>query len=173
MSLENTRTQKNLMTAFFRESGAAIEYNFYANQAKKDGYEQIANTFNDFASNEKAHASVWFKLYHGISNTRDNLINSAQLENYERSVLYSEFAKTAREEGFEDIAFLFEEVAKIEHEHEKTYKKLVDCITKNCFYTSEKEITYKCLNCGNQIKAKDAPEKCPVCAHPQSYFIKQ
>ena len=122
MNFENSKTKDNLMTAFMRESGASNEYYFYAEQAKKDGYEDIAKTFSLFADNEKAHSKVWFKLFHGIAGTEDNLKDAADLENYERKVLYAEFAKTAREEGFEDIAKLFDGVAAIERQHEEQYR---------------------------------------------------
>ena len=174
MKLINSKTQQNLITAFLRESGAFNEYTFYAMQAKKDGYEQIYKTFTQFATNEQAHASIWFKLYHGIAGTKDNLISSAELENFERTELYNQFAKTAREEGFEDIAVLFEGVAEIEKQHEQVYLQLAKKLEKDEFFVSSKQTTWQCLNCGHIHKGCVPPETCPICSHPKAYFtIKQ
>ena len=173
MKDSKSKTQENLMTAFLRESGAFNEYTFYAQQAKKDGYEQIYNTFTQFAENEQAHAKVWFKLFHGISSTLDNLKDAADLEHFERTVLYSDFAKTAREEGFDDIADIFDGVATIERQHEEVYKQLLDKVKNDKIFTSEQPVTWKCLNCGHTHNGLTAPETCPVCSHPQAFFTIQ
>lgn len=165
-----SKTQENLMTAFLRESGAFNEYTFYAEQAKKDGFMEIHNTFKKFAQNEQAHAKVWFKLFHGISSTLDNLIDASELEHFERTVLYSDFAKTAREEGFNDIADIFDGVATVERQHEEEYKKLIEKVKNDKMFCSKKEETWKCLNCGHTHKGLTPPQTCPVCSHPQAYF---
>ena len=172
MKFEDSKTIKNLRTAFLAESGAMNEYNFFATQAKNDGFEYVARTLNKFALNEKAHAEVWFKLYHGIAGTVDNLISSADLESYERTVMYADFAETARQEGFADIAALFDGVAAIEGAHEKTYKELHAQITNKTMFASDKEIVWKCANCGHIHNGKTPPEKCPVCSHPKAFFYK-
>ena len=160
------------MTAFLRESGAYNEYTFYAEQAKKDGFEAIYNTFTQFADNEQAHSKIWFKLFHGISCTEDNLNDAADLENYERSVLYSEFAKVARQENYNDIADLFDGVAVIEKQHEEEYKRLAQKVKNDTMFTEKSEVDWMCNNCGHIHKGKTAPEKCPVCSHPQAFFSK-
>lgn len=170
MDFENSKTKNNLMTAFLRESGATNEYYFYAEQAKTDGYEEIAKVFTLFSENEKAHSKVWFKLFHKIAGTEENLKDAADLENYERSVLYSEFAATAREEGFEDIAKLFDGVAAIERQHEEQYKTFYEKVKNGCVFESQKEVVWKCANCGHTHKGKTPPEKCPVCSHPKAFF---
>ncbi|MBQ3492831.1 MAG: rubrerythrin family protein [Clostridia bacterium] len=170
MKDKQTKTQENLMTAFLRESGAFNEYTFYAEQAKKDGYEQIYRIFTQFASNEQAHAKVWFKLFHTIAGTEENLKDSADLENFERTVLYSEFAKTAREEGFEDIAKLFDGVAAIERQHEEKYKELLEQVKNKKVFESQQETWWQCSNCGHRHKGFTPPEKCPVCSHPIAFF---
>ena len=170
MEFKDSKTRENLMTAFLRESGAYNEYTFYAQQAKKDGFESIYNLFNQFATNEQAHAKIWFKLWHGISCTEDNLIDSADLEKYEHSVLYKEFSKVANDEGFEDIALLFEQVGKIESRHEKEYKELFEKVKKDTIFVEKEEVAWKCLNCGHMHKGKQPPEICPVCSHPKAYF---
>ena len=165
-----SKTQENLHKAFLRESGAFNAYSFYAEQAKKDGYEEISKVFTQFAANEQAHAKVWFKLFHGISNTQDNLKDAAELENFERTVLYTDFAKIAREEGFEDIAALFDGVSAIERQHEEKYKQLLECVKNDKCFSSEEEVWWQCSNCGHRHKGLTAPEKCPVCSHPQAFF---
>ena len=170
MEFNESKTKENLMTAFLRESGAYNEYTFYAMQAKKDGFESIYNLFTQFADNEQAHAKIWFKLWHGISCTQDNLIDAADLEHYEHSVLYSEFSKVAKEEGFDDIAYLFEQVGKIESRHEKEYKELFQKVKKDEMFKEKQEESWKCLNCGHMHKGKEPPETCPVCSHPKAYF---
>ena len=170
MNFEQSRTKDNLMTAFLRESGAALEYGFYAEQAKVDGYQQISNTFNKFAENERAHAKVWFKLFHGIADTEENLKDSMDLENYERTKLYAEFAKVAEEEGFMDIKKLFDGVAAIERQHEQTYKMLFEKVQNDEVFSSENEVWWQCLNCGHLHKGLEPTETCPVCSHPKAYF---
>lgn len=170
MKAKSSKTQENLMTAFLRESGAFNEYTFYAQQAKKEGYEEIYNVFTQFAMNEQAHAKIWFKLFHGISNTQENLKDSADLENFERTVLYNDFAKVAREEGHEDIATLFEEVAQIEKQHEERYLCLLEQLKTNKFFVQPKAGEWQCLNCGKISKGTEPPEQCPVCSHPKGFF---
>ena len=170
MKLKDSKTYQNLMTAYLRESGAYNEYTFYAEQAKKDGYESIYNIFTQFANNEQAHSKIWFKLFHGISNTEENLIDAADLENYERSVLYSEFSKVAKEEGYDDIAKLFDGVSAIERQHEQVYRDLAEKVKKDQMFLSKKEVWWKCGNCGHLHKDLSAPMVCPVCSHPQAFF---
>ena len=170
MKDKNSKTQENLMTAFLRESGAFNEYTWYAEQAKKDGFEQISKVFTQFASNEQAHAKIWFKLFHGISGTEDNLKDSADLENYERTVLYKEFARVAREEGFDDVAEIFDGVSAIERQHEQRYKALFEKVKKGEVFESEKEVVWECSNCGHTHKGLNPPQVCPVCSHPQAFF---
>ena len=171
MKQSDSKTQENLRSAFLSECGAYTEYEFYAKQAKKDGYEQIARIFNTFANNEKAHAEIWFKLYHGIAGTKENLSSAADLENYERAQMYAEFSKIAKEEGFTDIAELFSKVGEIEGLHEQTYRELLEKIVKKQVFSSKDQNTvWKCSNCGHEYTGKNAPEVCPVCSHPQAYF---
>ncbi len=172
MDFQESQTIKNLRTAFLAESGAMNEYNFFATQAKNDGFEYVAKTLNKFALNEKAHAEVWFKLYHGIAGTTDNLISSADLENYERTVMYAEFAETARNEGFPDIAALFDGVAQIENAHENTYNELRKQIESGKMFEGNKDTVWKCANCGHVHTGKTPPEKCPVCSHDKSFFYR-
>jgi rubrerythrin len=172
MDLKGSQTEKNLWEAFAGESQARNKYTYYASKAKKEGYEQIAAIFTLTADNEKEHAKMWFKLLHdgSVPDTIENLKDAANGENYEWVEMYAGFAKTAREEGFEDIARMFEGVAKIEAEHEERYKALLDNVTnKKCFI--KKEVTvWVCRNCGHKHVGKEAPAVCPVCAHPQAYF---
>lgn len=172
MKFEDSKTMENLRTAFLAESGAMNEYDFFATQAKTDGYEAIARTLNKFALNEKAHAEIWFKLYHGVAGTADNLLSSADIEKYERTVMYADFADTARQEGFEDIAALFDGVAAIEGAHEKTYKELRQSLVNGTVFKSDAETVWKCANCGHTHTGKTPPEKCPVCSHPKAFFFK-
>ena len=172
MDFNESQTIKNLRTAFLAESGAMNEYNFFATKAKNDGFEYFAKTLNKFALNEKAHAEIWFKLYHGIAGTTDNLVSSADLENYERTIMYAEFAKTAKDEGFPDIAALFDGVAAIEGAHEKTYNELLKQIENGKMFEGSKETVWKCANCGHVHTGKNPPEKCPVCSHPKAFFFK-
>ncbi len=171
MKRSDSKTQENLRRAFLEESAAYAEYQFYAERAKSEGFEEIYRTLNNFANNEKAHAEIWFKLYHGIANTKDNLSAAKDLENYERTVMYADFSKVAEEEGFKDIARLFDMVGEIERSHEQTYTTLLEKVKKNEVFTSNDENTvWKCANCGNEYVGKDAPDTCPVCSHPQAYF---
>ena len=172
MELKGSKTEKNLMTAFAGESQARNKYTYYASKAKKEGYEQIAEIFLETAENEKEHAKIWFKLLHdgAIPSTEQNLKDAANGENYEWTDMYDEFAKTAKEEGFEHIAFLFEEVGKIEKEHEARYLKLLENIENGIVFSRDDERIWKCRNCGHIVVGKYAPEVCPVCNHPQSYF---
>ena len=175
MELKGSKTEKNLMEAFAGESQARNKYTYYAAQAKKDGYVQISRFFEETANNEKEHAKIWFKLLHGgkIADTMANLEDAANGENYEWTEMYSNFAKEAREEGFDDIALLFENVAKIEKDHEDRYRKLLANIRDGVVFSKDSEITWECGNCGFAYTGKDAVEVCPVCAHPKSYFFEK
>ncbi len=170
--LKGTRTEANLMAAFAGESQATNKYTYYASKAKKDGYVQIANIFEETAANEREHAKMWFKLLHGgsIGETVDNLKDAAEGENFEWTDMYATFAKEAREEGFDHIAELFEGVAAIEKEHEERYKKLIANIKGGLVFSRDQDMIWQCSNCGHICIGKKAPEVCPVCAHPQSYF---
>ncbi len=170
--LKGTRTEANLMAAFAGESQARNKYTYYASKAKKDGYEQIAALFLETAENEKEHAKIWFKLLHGgaVPSTEENLADAAAGENYEWTDMYAGFAKEAKEEGFDDIAALFEMVAKIEKEHEERYLKLLANIKDGVVFSKDGDTIWKCRNCGHIVIGKAAPELCPVCAHPKAYF---
>ena len=172
MELKGSKTEQNLMTAFAGESQARNKYTYYASKAKKDGYEQIAALFEETANNEKEHAKLWFKLLHDgeIPGTMENLKDAAEGENYEWTDMYAGFAETAKEEGFTKIAFLFEEVAKIEKEHEERYRKLLKNIEDEVVFSSDEDKIWICRNCGHIVIGKKAPEVCPVCAHPKSFF---
>lgn len=169
--LKGTKTEANLMTAFSGESEAHTKYLYYASKAKKDGYVQIGKLFEATALNEKEHAKMWYKLLHGgIGSTQENLKLAAEGENYEWTEMYAEFAKTAREEGFEHIAKLFDGVAAVEKEHEERYKKLLANIEGGLVFSRDGDKIWECSNCGHIHIGSDAPNVCPVCAHPQSYF---
>ena len=171
MELKGSSTEANLMTAFAGESQARNKYTYYASKAKKDGYVQIANLFEETANNEKEHAKIWFKLLHdGIGDTVENLKDAAAGENYEWTEMYAEFAKVAKEEGFDKIAYLFEAVGKIEKEHEERYLKLLENVEKGLVFSKDGDTIWQCSNCGHIHIGKSAPEICPVCAHPQAYF---
>lgn len=172
MELKGTKTEKNLMTAFAGESEARNKYTYYASKAKKDGYEQIAKIFEETANNEKEHAKLWFKLLKGgeVPSTIDNLLDAAEGENYEWTDMYATFAKEAREEGFADIARAFEGVAKIEKRHEERYRKLLENVEKGEVFQKGSIVIWKCRNCGHIVVGTKAPEICPVCKHPQSFF---
>ncbi len=173
MELKGSRTEANLMTAFAGESQARNKYTYYASKAKKDGYVQIAQIFEETANNEKEHAKIWFKLLHdgGIPTTVENLKDAAAGENYEWTEMYAEFAKVAKEEGFDHIAALFEMVAKIEKDHEERYKKLLANIEGGLVFSRDGDMMWICSNCGHVHIGKEAPEVCPVCAHPKAYFM--
>lgn len=169
--LKGSKTEKNLMEAFAGESMARNKYSYYASKAKKDGYVQIAELFEETANNEKEHAKIWFKLLHdGIGATTDNLLDAAQGENYEWTDMYASFARDAREEGFDRIAELFEGVAAIEKEHEERYRRLLANIEDGIVFSRDGDTVWKCKNCGHIHIGAKAPEVCPVCDHPQSYF---
>ena len=172
MELKGSRTEQNLMAAFAGESQARNKYTYFASKAKKEGYEQIAAIFEETANNEKEHAKIWFKLLEGgeIKTTTENLKAAAEGENYEWTDMYAEFAKVAKEEGFDHIAFLFEGVAKIEKEHEERYKKLLKNIDDELVFSSDGDAIWVCRNCGHVVVGKNAPKVCPICTHPQSYF---
>lgn len=171
MDLKGTKTEANLKTAFAGESEARNKYTFYASKARKDGYEQIADIFEETARNEKEHAKLWFKLLHGgIPDTMENLKDAAAGENYEWTDMYKTFAEEAREEGFENIAKLFEGVAAIEKEHEARYIKLLENIEGGLVFSRDGDMIWQCANCGHIVIGKEAPKVCPVCAHPQSFF---
>ena len=172
MELKGSKTEQNLMKAFAGESQARNKYTYFASKAKKDGYEQIAAIFLETAENEKEHAKMWYKELHGgqIPSTLDNLKDAADGENYEWTDMYDEFAKTAREEGFTRLAYLFEEVGKIEKEHEERYRKLIENVEGGLVFSKDGDRIWKCRNCGHIVVGKSAPEVCPVCAHPKAYF---
>ena len=169
---EGTKTEKNLQAAFAGESQARNKYTYFASVAKKEGYEQIAAIFEETALNEKEHAKMWFKELNGgeIPSTMDNLLAAAEGENYEWTDMYKGFAETAREEGFTRLAYLFEEVAKIEKEHEERYRKLLVNVKDGLVFSREGDRIWQCRNCGHIVIGKEAPKVCPVCNHPQSYF---
>lgn len=172
MDIKGTKTEKNLMTAFAGEAQARTKYTFYASQAKKEGFVQIANIFQETAENEKEHAKLWFKLLNnGIPSTAENLLDAAAGEHYEWAEMYAEFAEVAREEGFNRIAKLFEGVAKVEKAHEERYRVLLANVENNQVFEREDEQTvWICNNCGHLHTGRTAPKVCPVCEHPQAYF---
>ena len=171
MELKGSKTEENLLAAFAGESEARNKYTYYASKARKEGYVQIANIFEETAANEKEHTKMWFKLLKGgIGTTAENLADAAAGENYEWTDMYATFAKEAREEGFDEIATLFEGVAAIEKEHEERYKKLLENVEKGLVFSKDGDTIWQCSNCGHICIGKQAPEVCPVCAHPQSYF---
>ncbi len=172
MNIKGTKTEQNLMTAFAGESQARNKYTYFASKARKDGYEQIAAIFEETANNEKEHAKIWFKLLNGgeISGTEENLKSAAEGENYEWTDMYKNFAETAKEEGLDDIAALFEQVAAIEKEHENRYKKLLKNIEDEVVFSNDGDTIWICRNCGHIVVGKKAPEVCPVCKHKQSFF---
>ena len=169
-NLKGSKTEQNLMAAFAGESQARNKYDYYASKAKKDGYEQIAAIFAETANNEKEHAKLWFKLFHGINSTLDNLLDAAAGENYEWTEMYKEFADIADQEGFHDIAAQFRGVAAIEKHHEERYNKLAKAVKGGEVFVKLNENVWVCRNCGHLHVGKSAPEVCPVCAHPQAYF---
>ena len=172
MELKGSKTEANLMAAFAGESQARNKYTYYASKAKKDGFEQIAAIFEETANNEKEHAKLWFKELHGgeIPSTHENLEDAAAGENYEWTDMYAEFARVAKEEGFDRIAYLFEEVGKIEKEHEERYRKLINNIDEGLVFSNDGDTIWICRNCGHVVIGQKAPEMCPVCKHPKSYF---
>lgn len=165
-----TKTEKNLMAAFAGESQARNKYTYFASKAKKEGYEQIASLFLKTADNEKEHAKIWFKELNGIGATKENLAAAAEGENYEWTDMYEEFAKTAEEEGFTELAEKFRGVAAIEKAHEERYRKLLSNVEAQEVFAKSEVKVWECRNCGHIVVGTNAPEECPVCAHPQSYF---
>ncbi len=168
--LKGTKTEQNLMTAFAGESQARNKYDYFASIAKKEGFVQIANYFTETALNEKEHAKIWFKLFHGMGSTEECLSWAAEGENYEWTDMYKNFAVTARDEGFDEIANLFEGVAAIEKQHELRYKQLLANLKSGEVFARVDEMEWVCLNCGHHYFGKEPPEECPVCAHPRAYF---
>ena len=172
MEFKGSRTEANLMAAYAGESQARNKYTFYAKKARDEGYVQIAEIFEITAENEKAHAKLWFKILHGdeIPSTLSNLKDAAAGENFEWTDMYSGFAKEAKEEGFDRIAYLFDAVGKIEKEHEARYLKLLENVENGLVFSKDGDKIWKCRNCGHIVVGKEAPAVCPVCSHPQSYF---
>lgn len=168
--LKGTQTEKNLEYAYSGESQARTKYDFFASAAKKEGYEQIAAIFAETALNEKEHAKLWFKALKGIGTTIENLLNAAAGENEEWVHMYAGFAKTAREEGFDELAKLFEGVAGVEKLHEERYRKLAANIKESKVFEREGKTAWFCRNCGNVVYGEKAPDLCPVCAHPKAHF---
>ena len=168
--LKGTKTEANLMAAFAGESQARNKYTYYASVAKKEGYEQIAALFQETADQEKEHAKMWFKLFHGVGDTMQNLKDAAAGENDEWTDMYPRMAQEAKEEGFTKIAALFTLVAKVEKAHEERYKKLLENIEQGVVFSCEGDCVWQCRNCGHIHVGKKAPGMCPVCEHPQAYF---
>lgn len=169
--ISGTKTEKNLQEAFAGESQARVKYEFYTKQASKDGYEQIAHFFDETSRNEQQHAKIWFKLLHdGIQPTETNLLDCVAGENYEWVTMYADFAKEAREEGFDDIANLFDKVGAIEKQHEERYQKLFDNIKADKVFKKDEDKVWICAKCGHRHTGKTAIVNCPVCDHPQGYF---
>jgi len=169
---DKSKTYKNLQTAFAGESQAHTKYLYYASRAKKDGYEQLAEVFTETAGNEKEHAKIWFKYLHdgAVPETTENLKDAISGEDYEWTDMYKKFAEEARAEGFEEIAAKFEGVGSIEKEHEERFAKFLKNIDDDVIFKSDKVTVWKCRNCGYVFTGEEAPEVCPVCAHPQSFF---
>lgn len=168
--LKGTKTEKNLWEAFSGESQARTKYTIWASRAKKEGYEQIAGFFRETSDNEKEHAEMWFKYLDGIGDTAKNLEEAAKGENYEHTIMYKEFEAVAREEGFEEIANFFHEVAEVEEAHEKRYLKLLENVRKGEVFKKDEVVTWKCRNCGYIHKGTEPPERCHACDHEQKYF---
>ncbi|MBR1570939.1 MAG: rubrerythrin family protein [Bacteroidales bacterium] len=170
--LKGTKTEKNLMEAFAGESQARNKYTYYASKAKKDGYVQISKIFEETAANEKEHAEIWFKYLHGgaVPSTPENLADAANGENFEWTDMYERMAREAKEEGFDEIAAKFRMVGAIEKHHEERYRKLLQNIEDEVVFSRDGDCIWQCSNCGHIVVGKKAPELCPVCAHPKSYF---
>ena len=170
--LKGTKTEKNLQEAFAGESMARNKYSYWASKAKKDGYQQIAAIFEETAANEKEHAKMWFKLLEGgqIKSTEENLTAAAEGENFEWTNMYERMAKEAEEEGFAEIAEKFRGVAAIEKAHEERYLKLLENVKEGLVFSRDEDKIWQCRNCGHIVIRKQAPEECPICNHPQSYF---
>ncbi len=170
MNLKGTKTEKNLMEAFAGESQARNKYTYFASVAKKEGFQQIAAIFEETANNEKEHAKLWFKALGELGTTAENLLHAAEGENYEWTDMYDRFAKDAEEEGFTALAAQFRMVAQIEKAHEERYRALLNNVEMKAVFEKSEEIMWECRNCGHLVIGKKAPELCPVCAHPQSFF---
>lgn len=170
--LKGTKTEKNLQEAFAGESQARNKYTYFASKAKKDGYVQIGKIFEETANNEKEHAKIWYKLLNGgsVSDTATNLLAAAEGENFEWTDMYDRMAREAEEEGFDEIAAKFRAVGQIEKEHEARYRKLLANVKDGIVFSRDGEKMWQCSNCGHIVIGKQAPEECPVCNHPQSYF---
>lgn len=168
--LKGSKTEQNLWTAFAGESQARNKYTYYAAKARQEGFGQIAGLFEETADNERAHAKIWFNLLNGIGTTAENLKAAAEGENFEWTDMYDQMAKEAREEGFDQIAYLFEEVGKIEKEHEERYRRLLANVEGGLVFSRDGDMIWQCANCGHIHVGPKAPEVCPVCAHPQSFF---
>ena len=169
--LKGSKTERNLLAALAGESQARVKYEFYAKKAREEGYQQVADFFEETSTNENQHAKIWFKLLHdGVPTTTDNLLDCVAGENYEWVTMYADFAKEAKEEGFEQIARLFEGVGKIEKDHEDRYQQLFDNIKGDEVFNKPEEKTWICAKCGFKHTGKMAPKKCPICEHPQAYF---
>ena len=165
-----TKTEQNLLAAFAGESEARNKYTYYASAAKKAGFVQMANIFEETANQEKEHAKMWFKEFHGIGNVEENLADAAAGENYEWTEMYKRMSEEAREEGFEELAAKFELVAEVEASHERRYNKLLESYKAGKTFEGEAPLGWKCNNCGYIYIGEEAPEVCPVCAHPKAYF---
>ena len=170
MELKGSKTEQNLRAAFSGESEARNKYTYFASVAKKEGYQQIAAIFEQTANNEKEHAKMWFKELQGIGTTADNLLSAAEGENYEWTDMYATFADESEEEGFTEIAKRFRMVAEIEKSHEERYRALLNNVEMQAVFEKAEETMWECRNCGHLVMGKKAPEVCPVCKHPQSYF---
>ena len=170
MELKGSKTEKNLMTAFAGESEARNKYTYFASVAKKEGYEQISAIFLKTAENEKEHAKMWFKALGALGNTAQNLAAAAEGENYEWTDMYATFAKEAEEEGFTALAEKFRRVGEIEKHHEERYRALLSNVEMQKVFEKSEQTMWECRNCGHLVMGKKAPEVCPVCAHPKSYF---
>ena len=170
--LKGSRTEANLFAAYAGETQANVKYHYYAEAARRDGYEDIAGIFETTAKNEAAHAKIWFKLLHGgdVPQTSPNLADAAEGEHFEWTDMYAGFAKEAREEGFEQIAYLFEAVARIEKRHEDRYREMLSKVEGALVFTRDGDAMWECLNCGHIVISKTAPSICPVCSHPRAYF---
>lgn len=170
MNLTGSRTEENLKTAFAGESQARNKYTYFASAARREGYEQIAGLFEETADNEKEHAKRLFKFLDGIGNTATNLKAAAAGENYEHTVMYKEFEKTAREEGFDEIADVFREIGEVEAHHEERYLRLLKNLVEGKTFKREQPVRWKCRNCGYVHEGLEAPALCPACAHPRAYY---
>ena len=168
--LKGSKTEQNLQTAFAGESQARNKYTYFASKARKEGFVQMASIFEETANNEKEHAKIWFKLLEGIGDTAANLKAAAEGENYEWTDMYATFAKEAKEEGYDEIAYLFASVAKIEKEHEERYRKLLSNVEDGIVFSRDGDMIWECSNCGHIVIGPKAPEMCPVCKHPKAYF---